>query len=187
MRPWLIRFAVSAASIIGVMYGSVVGADESKGVAHCATIESPVDRLQCFDDWAHTQGYAGPGLAPAPESAGNWDVKRGKNPFDDTEIVQLQLESDSGHSRFGNKPYFLIRCRSERMYVAIWWHDFLGEDEIEVKTRIDKHRVETALWQISNMHDAIIHMNAKAIAFIKRCLALRSWSRRFSHILIQEG
>jgi type VI secretion system protein VasI len=137
----------------------------------CAAIENPTERLQCFDDWVKGQSAAKPEPKPAtPESMGKWSIKAKEDPIDDSQIIQLQLESDSGRARFGKKPMLIVYCQSKAPYLAIWWHDYIGLDNSQVTTRIDREKPTTMSWPISNTGDATLLQEPALAGFVQRLL-----------------
>jgi len=171
-QRWRTQMAGCAIFAVLLMQTSTgLRADEAsdKSAARCAAIESSVERLQCFDDWARSRGYSAPGFSPTvTESAGKWRVSQKKNPMDDTEVVQLELESDSGHSRFGDPILLAIRCQKKDPYLAIWWHDFIGMERAQVTTRIGKEKALNSQWYVSNTHEATVLLQPSFKQFIQR-------------------
>jgi hypothetical protein len=66
--------------LITVALGGRANADNAsdRAAAHCAIIESSLERLQCFDDWAHARGFSGPGPHAVGQS-GRWNISEEKN------------------------------------------------------------------------------------------------------------
>jgi type VI secretion system protein VasI len=145
-------------SLITVALGGRAEADDpsDRAAAHCAIIESSLERLQCFDDWARARGFSVPGFHRLADRSGKWNVSEEKSQIDDTVIVQFELESDTGQSKFGQKPVLAIRCNVKETYVAIYWHDYLGMERTDVTTRVDKNKAATASWRISNTGEVML-------------------------------
>jgi type VI secretion system protein VasI len=85
-------------------------------------------------------------------------------------IVQFELESDTGQSRFGKKPMLAIRCNAKETYVAIEWYDYLGMERTSVTTRVDKNKALTASWRISNTGEMTALMMPELASFVRNML-----------------
>ena len=155
----------------GVVCGSLalilfsgVGAQASvekltQRISFCKTIDSSVERLECFDnlEWSHFE--TSPTPSP-PEVAGDWEVSESVNPIDDTSTVTAILSSENASNYLGEKVTMILRCKSGRTEAYINWNDYLGSRAI-VTDRIDKAPAERLGWQLSTDSQASFRPRAQ--------------------------
>lgn len=140
----------------------------NKDIAQCAVLDGDLQRLECYDQIARTNGLMGEQSQPVPKSnIGKWDVRSTVNPVDDSKTVILGLTADTGQSRWGKSVSLVIRCQSNSTELYINWNDYLGSDAY-VLTRIGNSKATTSSWSLST--DKKATFRDKPIPFIKRMM-----------------
>jgi type VI secretion system protein VasI len=156
MRRRNLIFIVLA--FIALMSERASGQTPNRAIARCAAIESPTDRLKCYDDLAKAAGVDRPKVTtPATKGAGKWVVRQETSPIDDSKNVFVTLDADAPvASRFGRavRPSLVIRCKESKTTAYIDWGSYLGLDETQVLTRIDDAPASKESWSISTDHEA---------------------------------
>ena len=127
--------------------------------AQCAKIESPMARLECFDDLirAHNLSPPEPTLF---KGEGDWVVSQSANPIDDTLTVTAILSSENASNYLGEQVSLVLRCKSGQTEAYINWHDYLGSRAV-VTDRIDKAPAERLGWQLSTDSQASFRPRAR--------------------------
>ncbi|WP_370979461.1 type VI secretion system-associated protein TagO [Agaribacterium sp. ZY112] len=142
---------------------------DNKQVAKCATIDSDLARLECYDALAQASGLAGKQTVPTQvQGKGKWSVSVDVNPVDDSKTVTLSLDADSGQSKWRQPVYLIARCKSNKTEVYIGWNDYLGR-EAQVLTRVGSKKAVTSYWGMSTNSKATFHN--KPIPFLKEMLS----------------
>lgn len=154
--------------------GTAFAADLKKNIAKCAQILGALERLECFDALAHTQGVDKPkDVTPAIGGKGKWEVSVESNPVDDTKTVTLTLMSDGARSRWGNPVGLAIRCKSNETNFFIAWQDYLGR-KATVLTRLGQEKAVTSEWSLSTDSKATFYPGSP-ISYIKQMMANSSF------------
>lgn len=157
-----------------VAYGEVYAADIKKDIAKCSKITGQLERLECFDALARSQGADKPkDITPVINGKGKWDVSVKSNPIDDTKTVTLALMSDKARSKWGNPVGLIIRCMSNKTDFLIVWQDYLGS-EATVLTRIGQEPAVTAKWSLSTDSKATFYPD-NPIPYINKMMASESF------------
>lgn len=151
---WLVCVVVAPVALMGGI-SSAYGADiPAKVLARCAALEGELQRLVCYDGLAKKNGWAsGRRVDPSGTSAGKWVVSREVNPVNDSDIVSLVLQADSGQGKFGKRVILVVRCKDNTTEMYIRWHDYLGSSA-KVVSRIGGNPARTDRWSLSTDHQA---------------------------------
>ena len=128
----------------------------------CGTYGYDLDRATWLDTGLPDEPPTSTGeLAPSPEDAGKWLVRRDTNPVDDTQTVVASLRADSGQSRMGQPIEFYARCQSNMTEVFVVWHDYVGDDSSDVydeykyvTVRVGDAPPREERWSVSTSNDA---------------------------------
>lgn len=129
---------------------------EDQSLNECARIRRDVERLVCFDALAVSRGYQPTGTRST--QTGKWTINETVNPIDDTRQVTLSLTAEpaSSTSRFGGRPNFIARCRSNETEAYILWHTYVGDDSSSpysewkhVTVRVGSAQAERQRWTVS--------------------------------------
>lgn len=148
--------------------GSALAAIDDKEYAKCAVIDGDLARLECFDGLAKDKKLDGKQSQPVSVAdPGKWNVSVEINPIDDTKMVALRLEAESGSNRWGKPIVLVARCKSNSTDLFISWHDYLGS-EANVLSRVGTNKALTARWDMSTDSQATFHPGA--ISFLKEML-----------------
>lgn len=131
----------------------------TKKISLCKTIDSPVERLQCFDN-LETSDFEISSKPSLPKGTGDWEVSESANPIDDTLTVTAILSSENASNYLGEKVTMILRCKSGRTEAYINWNDYLGSRAI-VTDRIDKAPAERLGWQLSTDSQASFRPRAQ--------------------------
>ena len=131
-------------------------ADVKEEIAKCASIADKDRRLECFDAVADTLGNDKALIRPAT-AYGKWFVSTKQSMIDDSTNVYLSLEAeddiDTGYGT--TRPILHLRCSENKTSLFIVWNLYLGENSIEVLTRVDQQKAKSSYWSISTDNKAI--------------------------------
>ena len=131
-------------------------ADVKEDIAKCASIGDDAGRLECFDNLAKQLGNDKALIRPAT-AYGKWFVSTKQSMIDDSTNVYLSLEAeddiDTGYENV--RPILHLRCSENKTSLFIVWNLYLGENSIEVLTRVDQQKAKSRYWNISTDNKAI--------------------------------
>jgi type VI secretion system protein VasI len=149
---------------------SSAAAIDVSNLARCAALESPRERLMCYDKLAAEFGIDGPASEESP--VGAWQIQTEISPIDNSVNVYLYviadepLVSSSGEHVW---PAVGLRCKENTTAVLIAWGVYAGEFEQKVFYRIDSQPAHREWWKVSVDHDMVgLWTGATAIPFIKQ-------------------
>ena len=129
---------------------NVAFADVKEEIAECASIGDDESRLQCFDAVADRLDGDKALIRPAT-AYGKWFVSTKQSMIDDSTNVYLSLEAendiDTGYETI--RPILHLNCSEDKTSLFIVWNLYLGENSIEVLTRMDHQEAESRYWNIS--------------------------------------
>lgn len=100
---------------------------------------------------------------------GKWQISTKTSPVDDSENVFLMLSAnDSFRSNFGESitPDLYITCREKKTELFINWDTYLGLNETQMLSRLDKQKAKTKVWDISSDTKAVFY-RGNVIEFVK--------------------
>lgn len=140
-----------------------------KRIAQCSTVESDLERLECYDNLSKDMGFVDVPEIIESEGVGKWNVNVDRNPLDDSKTVVLVLEADEGKSRWGQPVGLVLRCKSNKTEVFIVWNDYLGSKAF-VTTRIGSEQAKKQEWSLSTNSKATFY-SGNDITFIRKLLA----------------
>ena len=125
----------------------------------CKTIDSSVERLQCFDklEWSHPENSPQPSTV---EGSGDWVISESVDPFDDTATITAILASENASNYLSERVTMVLRCKSGQTEAYINWHEYLGSTAV-VTDRIDKAPTERLGWQLSTDSQASFRPRAR--------------------------
>ena len=139
---------------------------EDVDLIRCAQIDTPTERIGCYDELAIVRGYQPP--QRTTRSTGKWLVEETSNPIDDTRTVMLLLtaEPNSSSTRMGERPILVARCRSNTTELYINWGQYVGDDSSNVydewkyvTIRVGSNEAQRQRWGVSTSRDATFAPN----------------------------
>lgn len=153
-------------------------------VSSCMTIDSPLDRLACYDK----ESGRTPTVETLKSASTKWIVGRDKSKLTDQEGVFLHLESkDAIHCRFGpdSTATLIIRCKegTTSAYISTECHLASSDynDYGHVRYRIDTKPAGLAKMNESTDHRALgLWSGSRAIPFIKQMLGGKELIAQFT-------
>jgi type VI secretion system protein VasI len=125
-----------------------------KELAECSSKDNSTQRLKCFDDLSKKYNQASISIDTTSKSKGAWITSTDTDPLTDKPIYFAQLDAIEGKGRFGDKITLTIRCKNRKTEAYIDWATFLGTDEINVTSRVDKSSAAKNSWSISTNNKA---------------------------------
>lgn len=145
-------------------------ADITAEIARCAAIQSPAERLACYDALARELGLEGGkklSTSDAP-GVGKWRVSTETSPIDDSKNVYLSLDAENSiPSMLGTvQPTLYLRCKENKTELYISWGVYLGLETTTVLTRLDSEKAKTAIWHLSTDNEATFYPGSP-ISFIR--------------------
>lgn len=132
----------------------------------CQSEASNETRLACYDK------ALPPTVAEESKPAvgvGKWQVSTKTSPIDDSENVYVILSAnDSFRSQFGEliTPSLYITCREKKTELFLNWDTYLGLNETQMLSRLDKQKAKTKMWDISSDTKSVFY-RGNVIEFIK--------------------
>lgn len=149
---------------------------EKSAIARCAAIDSPTQRLACFDALATRLGVARPAVTTttSPGGIGTWKVSTETSPIDDSKNVYLMLEAqESIPGLIGTvRPTLVVRCKERKTEAYIIWGVYLGLEETNVLTRLDEEKATSTTWNISTDNKATFYRGSE-IQWLRQLLPHR--------------
>jgi type VI secretion system protein VasI len=136
---------------------------DAKALASCAAEPNTVKRLACFDAFASANGLVPTTVSTSSPAAGKWITSTETDPLTDKAVHYAMLTADQGKGRFGEHIVLVVRCQNARTEAFINWSSFLGSDNLDVTSRIDKSAAVTTSWNISTDHKASFVPQASAM------------------------
>ncbi len=119
----LIAAALIGLSVAGVRATDAAESNMAKDIARCAQVGGDLDRLTCYDDVAKGAGLTGPQSEPVDATdTGRWEIKKDRNPIDDSERVLVTLESDTKAGILPAPVTFIARCQSSETEAYVVWN-----------------------------------------------------------------
>ena len=149
-------------SMFAVFYeSSLFGLPPKLNLAVFQSAEPPIDieslglcGTYSYDIPLEQQGEQNP--AQTALLGSKWSVRKSINPLDDTPIVVLSLQADSGKSTYGDLVKLVARCKSNETEVYATWGDYLGDDSSNVYSewknvtvRVGKRDAQVGRWGVS--------------------------------------
>lgn len=132
----------------------------------CAAIQSPEDRLNCYDEAFK--------ITTTPEAPGNWNVEIEKSKLDDTTTVMMMVLSEEAlPGRFGGseKGALMVRCKESTTSVyTIWGGHFMSDHQGggRVDYRIDTAPAKNVAMDVSTDNKALgLWQGGASIPFVK--------------------
>lgn len=111
--------------IRALLLGMAILASPAKAQEECAAIQSPDDRLNCYDQAFKTTS--------TPDAPGKWQVKIDTSKLDDTTTVIMVVESEEMvPGRFGGGEHgaLIFRCQeSTTSAYTIWAGQFMSDHQ----------------------------------------------------------
>jgi type VI secretion system protein VasI len=148
-------------------------ADITADIARCAAIESPAERLACYDALAKRLGLEGGKKVSTSDApgVGKWRTSTETSPIDDSRNVYLRLDAEESiPSMLGTvRPTLYIRCKENRTELYISWGVYLGLDTTTLLTRLDSEKAKSATWHLSTDNEATFYPGSP-ISFIRNLL-----------------
>jgi type VI secretion system protein VasI len=135
-------------------------AEITEGISLCTELTVAYQRLDCFDALAKKL-REGDTSDPV---LGKWRIEVTTDPLDDSESTTLQLDADSGKTRFGAPISLTIKCQSNDIDISVNWSSYMGSVP-NVLTRIGNEEPETRIWRVSKDSLSTIHPAAKRFLF----------------------
>lgn len=123
-------------------------------------------RLACYDK------ALPPTVAEESKSTvgvGKWQVSTKTSPVDDSENVYVSLSAnDSFRSQFGESitPSLYVTCREKKTELFLNWDTYLGLNETQMLSRLDKQKAKTKTWDISSDTKSVFY-RGNVIEFVK--------------------
>jgi type VI secretion system protein VasI len=146
--------------------------DVKKAVLQCSTVDGSGSRLDCYD--ALAASLAQPGTLPGP---GQWTVKVGKNPLDDSTVVALSLVGAE------YKADLMLGCRNARPEVYLTLRgQVVGANDPMVWTRFGGGKADKKRWSVSADNKAVI-FSGDAKAFMQQLLRVDHLTVQLEHFL----
>ncbi|WP_353223469.1 type VI secretion system-associated protein TagO [Salinisphaera sp. C84B14] len=143
-------------------------AEPTKDIAACAAESADAERLICYDNLAKSLGVDAP-KQTVENSEGDWRVHTETSPIDDSTNVYLTVAAtEAVPGRFGQtRPTLWVRCLRNTTEVIVSWQLYLGLDETQMLTRLDKEKAETRTWSISTNNQSVFY-RGNDIQFTKK-------------------
>lgn len=98
-----------------------------------------------------------------------WIVSEDTNPLDDSPIVVLANEAQSGRNSYGRQPTLVLRCRNNTTEVYISWDEYLGSDSPLVTYRVGDGESWRSRWSLSTSNTAAFYPGSH-IALIREMM-----------------
>lgn len=146
--------ASASVPVLAVPPTSTVPTLDAKVLMKCSAETNTVNRLSCFDEFAKTNGLAPSSRETTTSAEGKWRTTTDKDPLTDKSVHYAMLDANEGRGRFGEVIGLVVRCKAGRTEAYINWKTFLGSDELNVTSRIDKAPASSSYWGISTDHKA---------------------------------
>lgn len=129
-------------------------AASNSGIYKCKKIESPLERLACYDRITSTSGNEDKGSAGNKHT--NWSVSTSASPVDDSKTVTLTTRADKPFTAMMGSahPILLVRCKQNKTEMFISWDTYINIQSTPVLTRLDKGKATTASWGVSTDNSA---------------------------------
>ncbi len=127
---------------------------DAKALMKCAAESNIIQRLACFDNFAKINHLAPTSVETTISTKNKWRTSSDKDPLTDKSIHYATLEADQGKGLFGDRIGLVVRCKSGKTEAFINWNTFLGSENINVTSRVDKAPATTTYWSISTDHKA---------------------------------
>lgn len=126
----------------------------AKEVAKCSVIDNQIQRLSCYDSLATKYGQVATTKNTTTETKGGWVTATDFDPLTDKAVHRARLVAQVGRGRHGDEIVLRVRCSNGKTEAYIDWSTFLGSDDIEVTSRIDKAQPQKLKWSLSTDHKA---------------------------------
>lgn len=104
-----------------------------------------------------------PALACAATNSGGWLVQSATDPLDDSQIITVAKDAEQGRNYLGEPVTLVLRCKSKRAQMFIAWHEYLGQEGLYVRYRIDKGVLQGGGWLSSNDQTATFYANPEGM------------------------
>ncbi|HHU93732.1 MAG TPA: DNA primase [Alcaligenaceae bacterium] len=117
-------------------------------VAACAAIDNTVNRLECYDNLAKTEGLVTTSSTQKSTNS-KWITNTQTDPLTDKSIYTSLLIADQGKGKYGDTIALLVRCQNNKTEMYIDWESFLGSDDIRTTYRVGKNPAKTSNWHLS--------------------------------------
>ena len=133
---------------------STVGNGQSlrDSINRCSSIDSDLARLLCYDELVSDSTSNHQALDP---ENGAWEVLLDEDPITDKQRFFLTLESENAVSSLGVPVRLVVRCiEGGDNDVFVQWHEYLGDTNPSVTTRLGDARPRQERWGLSNDRQA---------------------------------
>jgi type VI secretion system protein VasI len=146
--------------------------DLKKAVLNCASIDGSISRLDCYDAMAGSLAER-----PQPAVPGQWAVKVGKSPLDDSTVVALSLVGTDSRAEL------TLRCRQAKLEVLLSLRgQIIGATDPVVWTRFGDAKAEKKRWSVSTDNKAVL-LPGDARPFIQHLLTVDRLTLQLEHFL----
>jgi hypothetical protein len=172
-RVIALGLALSAQPPLGIQGAwAAQTADLVRGLSRCVNIESPTDRLACFDAEAARRGIGVPASNTA--SSGAWEVTETVSPFDDsgTVIAQTIGQRDLSGWLKVRTPHLVVRCKEGETDVYVTTGMTEAGDFSDIRLRFDREGAQSQRWSHSTDGEAVFYHRGEAKEFAAQ-LALK--------------
>lgn len=167
MKKIIIAMALCSSAVSTAYAAESVKADINHDALMKCQSEANTDaRLACYDKILPPKAAE---EAKPVVGIGKWQVSTKTSPVDDSENVFVSLSAnDSFRSNFGESitPDLYITCREKKTELFINWDTYLGLNETQMLSRLDKQKAKTKTWDISSDTKAVFY-RGNVIEFIK--------------------
>ncbi|WP_233597644.1 type VI secretion system-associated protein TagO [Citrobacter cronae] len=167
MKKIIIAMALCSSAVSTVYAAESVKADiNNDALIKCQSEAKSDVRLACYDKILPPKAAE---EAKPVVGVGKWQVSTKTSPVDDSENVYVSLSAnDSFRSNFGGSitPDLYITCREKKTELFINWDTYLGLNETQMLSRLDKQKAKTKTWDISSDTKAVFY-RGNVIEFVK--------------------
>ncbi|HEG2003733.1 TPA: type VI secretion protein [Enterobacter asburiae] len=167
MKKIIIAMALCSSAVSTVYAVEPVKADiNNDALMKCQSEAKSDARLACYDKVLPPKVAE---EAKPVEGVGKWQVSTKTSPVDDSENVYVSLSAnDSFRSQFGESitPSLYITCREKKTELFLNWDTYLGLNETQMLSRLDKQKAKTKTWDISSDTKSVFY-RGNVIEFVK--------------------